>query len=67
MMKASLKDKVAVVTGAGGGIGQAVVRALAEEGVKVALCGGNNIENLTVCADAAKACGAEDLHAPPGT
>jgi NAD(P)-dependent dehydrogenase (short-subunit alcohol dehydrogenase family) len=35
----SLKSKVAVVTGAGGGIGAALAKALAAEGCALALCG----------------------------
>lgn len=37
-MNLDLKDKAAVITGAGTGIGLAVARALASEGVHVALC-----------------------------
>ncbi|MCX7615752.1 MAG: SDR family oxidoreductase, partial [Clostridiales bacterium] len=63
-MKASLKGKVVVVTGAGGGIGRATVQALAKEGTKIALCGGNNIEKLTKTADIVNECGAEVLILP---
>ena len=45
-MKQNLKGKVAVVTGAGGGIGRATAGMLAKEGMKVVLFGGNNIEHL---------------------
>lgn len=58
-MKASLKGKVAVITGGGGGIGRATVQALAREGAKIALCGGNNVEKLTKTADIVNECGAE--------
>jgi 3-oxoacyl-[acyl-carrier protein] reductase len=63
-LKVSLKDKVAVITGGGGGIGRATAQALAKEGVKIALCGGNNIENLTKTSDIVKECGAEAFVLP---
>jgi 3-oxoacyl-[acyl-carrier protein] reductase len=37
MMQAQLKDRVAIVTGAGGTMGRAVVRALVEDGCRVAM------------------------------
>lgn len=58
-MKASLKDKVTVITGAGGGIGRATAQALAKEGARIVLCGGNDLEKLTKTADLVKECGAE--------
>lgn len=41
-----LKNKVAVITGAGSGIGQACAGRLAKEGMKVILLGGRNAEKL---------------------
>lgn len=45
-MRENLKDKVALVTGAGGGIGSAVANTLAEMGMKLVLLGGRNPEKL---------------------
>ena len=45
-MKADLKGKVAVLTGAGGGIGHATAEKLARLGMKLVLLGGNNLEKL---------------------
>ena len=41
-----LKDKVVLLTGAGGGIGRAIAEKLAQCGMKIILFGGNNVENL---------------------
>jgi len=41
-----MKDQVALITGASGGIGSAIARALAEEGVRLFLVG-RHLENLT--------------------
>ena len=41
-----LKGRVAVITGAGGGIGRATSVALAKEGVNMVLLGENNPERL---------------------
>lgn len=45
-MKQNLKDKIIVITGAGGGIGRAAAQRLAGEGAKIVLLGGNNLKNL---------------------
>ena len=42
----SLKDRIAFITGAGGGIGRQTAIALAKEGVNIVLFGGNNLEKL---------------------
>lgn len=42
----SLKDKIAIVTGSGGGIGREICISLAKEGVKIVMFGGNNLEKL---------------------
>lgn len=42
----SVKDKIALVTGGSGGIGSVIAKALAKEGAKVILFGGNNLEKL---------------------
>ena len=45
-MEISLKDKVAVLTGGGGGIGSAVAEKLAQLGMRIVLLGGNHPEKL---------------------
>ena len=50
----TLKDKVAVITGAGGGIGRAVAATLAKEKMRLVLLGGNNREKLAATYAAVK-------------
>ena len=49
-----LKNRVALITGAGGGIGRAISVSLAKEGVNLILFGGNNLEKLEKTADIVK-------------
>ena len=58
-----LTGKAALLTGAGGGIGSAVARMLAENGVKVALMG-RNPEKLRKTAGAVAAAGGESIVLP---
>lgn len=48
MDKQTLKGKVAVITGAGTGIGKAIACRLAQEGINLVLCG-RNLDNLAEC------------------
>jgi NAD(P)-dependent dehydrogenase (short-subunit alcohol dehydrogenase family) len=58
-MDARLKDKVAVVTGAGGGIGKALALRLAQDGAAVAIADVRNYD--VAAAEIAKATGARTL------
>ena len=49
-MKTKLKNKTAIITGAGGGIGRAVAVKLARSGMNIILFGGNNAEKLQTTA-----------------
>lgn len=59
----SLKDKIALVTGASQGIGRATARALAEAGAKVALAARNE-EQLGMLAEEVHSAGGEALAVP---
>lgn len=51
-MASGLKGKVAIVTGAGGGVGKSIVKRLASEGCKVVLMGRNRERLAKAAADA---------------
>ncbi len=59
-MDLQLKDKVAVITGSSKGIGFAVARALAQEGVRLSLSG-RNPQTLETCEGELRALGAQTL------
>ena len=44
-----LKDKTALITGAGGGIGKAIAKAYVEEGASVIICGRNEVTLKDAC------------------
>ena len=46
-MSSQLKDKVVILTGAGGGIGRAIAVKLAQAGMSLVLLGGNDRDKLT--------------------
>lgn len=54
-----MKDRVAFITGGGGGIGRAIAKSLAQEKVKIVLFGGNNIAKLEETAKVVKQTGGE--------
>ncbi len=54
-----LKNRVAAITGAGGGIGRATAIALAKEGAKIAMLGGKNLNNLRETEEAVRQVGGE--------
>ncbi len=45
-MEQNIQGKVVVLTGAGGGIGRATAQKLAQQGMKIVLLGGTNLEKL---------------------
>ena len=46
MMEQNWKEKVAVITGGGGGIGRATAEMMAKDGIRVVLLGGRNLQKL---------------------
>jgi len=58
-----LKDRVAIITGGGSGIGKAIARAFAREGAKVALAA-RTVENLTKTVEELKSMGGEAFAIP---
>ena len=58
-----LKNKVAIITGAGTGIGKAIALRLAKEGINLALCG-RNVKKLEETESEAKRLGVEALIMP---
>ncbi|MHC4885459.1 MAG: SDR family NAD(P)-dependent oxidoreductase [Planctomycetota bacterium] len=59
-MNDALKGRVAVITGAGTGIGKAITHRLAREGIKPVLCS-RNLEKLEACAEEVKEYGVDPL------
>ena len=49
-----LKDKTALITGAGGGIGKAIAKAYVEEGASVIICGRNEVTLKDACQEISK-------------
>ncbi len=56
-----LKDKVAVVTGSGSGMGEGIVRLFAEEGARIVVSGRDDVKGQAVAADIASQ-GAQSIY-----
>ena len=63
-MDQNIQNRVAVVTGAGSGIGKAIALALAKEGVSVVAFGGRNAKNLDLVKAEIENAGAKCLAVP---
>src|SRR6266705_4794121 len=63
-MELGLKGKAALVTGASEGIGSAVARKLADEGVRVAICARTEAKLKDTAAEIARATGMEIVPIP---
>ena len=63
-MELELEGKTALVTGASEGIGAAIARKLAEEGVRVAICARTEATLKATAAEIAKATGMEIVPIP---
>lgn len=65
MEKPNLKNRVALITGASGGIGRAVAERLGQAGMRLALCG-RSLDKLKQTERAARAAGAAGVLLLPG-
>ena len=64
-MDLAMKDKKAIVTGASEGIGKAIARSLAREGVDVAICARRKEPLEKTAAEIAKETGRKIFRSPP--